>query len=157
MTPEHMFCKISGDYCTVVSSEPGRAWQGKLWRDKSITTASTLTGSFIFESDGSLNQFAESGIISFSANGNYSLSSIYNVALNPSVSNLTNPSPSFTCGVITPMSYYGEPGIFNATQGQCPSTVGFDEFAMYCFLDGSFCILVPHHNGGGWIAEMRKQ
>lgn len=157
MVPEHMFCQLSGDYCTVVSSEPGRSWQGKLWKDKSTTTASTLSGSYIFESDGSLNQFAESGIISFSANGNYTLASIYNVALNPSVSNLTSPTPAFTCGVITPMSYYGQPAIFNASQGQCPSIVGFDEFAMYCFLDGSFCILVPHHNGGGWIAEMRRQ
>lgn len=154
---EHFFCLLSGDYCTIVSSEPGRSWQGKLWKDKSTYTVASLTGSYIFESDGALNQFAESGIITFGNGGAYTLASIYNVALHPELSNLQSPTPAFTCGITMLMNYYGQPAIFEATQGQCPSTVGMDAFALYCFFDGSMCILVPDQTGAGWIAEMRRQ
>jgi len=158
IAPEHFFCQLSGDYCVATSSESGRSWGAKFWRDKSPgPVITTLSGCYIFQSDGALNQFSESGVMCFSGNGTYTLASIYNVALDPAHSNLTNPTP-FTCGVISPMSYYGQGAIFEATQGLCPSTVGFDTFAIYCMMDGSMCVLVPDQNeAGGWIAEMRKQ
>jgi hypothetical protein len=132
---EHFFCVLSGDYCPVVSSEAGRAWQGKLWRDNSSNTTLSFAGSYIFESDGALNQFAESGVITADVNGGYTLASIYNVALHPEQSNLGSPTPAFTCGKYS----FNVDIIGHASQGQCPSTAGFDTFAIYCLRDGSVC------------------
>jgi len=154
---EHIYCVADGSYCSIMSDEPGRAWQGKLWRDAGAgnTTFATLSGSYLFESEAADNTFAESGIIIPDGKGSYSLQSTFNISAHPELSYFGD-SPE-ECGQYS----FGLQGLGHASQTSCPFNPAAkpdDTFAIYCVTDGSRCLLVPDSaEPGTWIAEMRHQ
>jgi hypothetical protein len=154
---EHVYCLSDGSYCSIMSGEPGRSWQGKLWRDTGAgnTTFTTLSGSYLFESEAADNTFAESGIIIPDGSGHYTLQSTFNIAAHPELSYFGDSVEE--CGQYS----FGTQGLGHASQTSCPFNAAAkpdDTFAMYCITDGSRCLLVPDTaEPGTWIAEMRRQ
>lgn len=154
-SPARLYCRHDASYCTVVSAEAGRPWQGKMWRDTSdpstLLSVSELQGRYIFESDSSFNYFVESGVVTFDGTGKISLESIYN-ATNGFIG--FPAGKAWGCGTYTANSNSAHMAQFICWSLTAPS----DTMALYCFNDASRCVAVPDlTEAGSWVAEYERQ
>lgn len=154
-SPARFYCRHDSSYCTMVSAEVGRPWQGKMWHDTSdpstLLSVSELQSRYIFESDSSFNFFVESGVITFDGAGKMTLESVYN-ATNGNL--FSEPGRPWACGNYSANSNSG-----HITQFFCwDFTTPTDTMALYCFNDASRCVAVPDlTEAGSWIAEVQRQ
>jgi UPF0716 family protein affecting phage T7 exclusion len=148
------YCVADGSYCTIESAVEGHAWQGRMWRDDSpraATDAATLGGAYIFASDAAQNTFTESGIIEFDGIGKSDLQSTFNSTFPGS---RLEPGKIWACGEYS----MGTNAAGHLTQWNCRDRQIVDTMAIYCFFNGSRCLLVPDETETAlWIAEMQRR
>ncbi len=148
------YCLADGSYCTLESSVEGHSWQGRMWRDDSTpaaTSAATLLGAYVFESDAAQNSFTESGLIQFDGVSKSSLESTFNSTFPGS---RLEPGKIWACGDYAMLTN----ATGHLTQRTCREGQTVDTMAIYCFFNGARCVLVPDQNESSlWLAEMQRR